>query len=481
MVSKYSWLSVEAFTKTASLEDAYTKYYSGIPREIFNELVGADPTALKDATGWPLKMGRFGTWILRNYTQGELKLEDLYKVTRDLEIFERLIPSLKGKESVDINRFKTPRDLASFVRERVVTPREGVVSENPEILFEEKYFLETNQARKEFESDRCLIVVPLTLEASKFYGEGSDWCTLFPDRFGYYSRQGSLFIIIFRENPWENRFQFHFESNQFMDVTDNEVELEFFFDKNPELNEFFRKKMDSWLPAWYGEESSYRVSSLRELVSSKGAKHQIAFLENLFEDGYLSSESSFSWEDIREYIEGTLNETNLNLLRDIIAEKLRVDSEYLEEDIVSVLEEVSEEDEGVDQLKNEIVAAFASADETAMFDAYLSSFRKELTDHFGVNFNSWSPGDTVTIPKSFSIKIPWFNLLEGDGDPFSAVGKVDYDDIAHAMERAESNRTVDDSIFNENVTDRLQNLVSEFKIESAPEPHTLDLPGMEAQ
>lgn len=474
MVSKYSWLSVEALVKTASLEDAYTRYYSDIPREIFNELVGADPTALKDATGWPRKMGRFGTWILRNYTQGLLKFEDLYKVTRDLTSFVALTPSLKGKESTDINRFKTPQDLASFVRERVAAPKEGVVSEDPDILFTDTYFLETKQARKKYEDASCIIVEPFTLSASRFYGEGSDWCTLFPDRFRYYSNQGPLYIIIFREDPWENRFQFHFESEQFMDLTDNEIELDLFFEKNPNLEKFFRQELGPRLPDWYGTDFKFEVRSLKELITT-GARLNWDFFNEVFDDYVSGYDHSFS--ECSEILAYSLSKDNEKLLLEIISSLLGIPLEDLEGE--SPIELLKEDDtDTLEPVRGAILNAYDSAFDSAQQAASLKAIRSLLTDHYGIDFSSWRPGDAVTISKKVTEQTPWWDALNTDSSSiFENLQKIRPEELSDAVDRATDFVEVDDSYLNSEINYQLQELKSELP----SEPHTPDLPGMEAQ
>ena len=48
--------------EAATLDDIYVKYYSGIDRVIFNQIVSSDPTWREDK---PDKMGKFGKWLLK--------------------------------------------------------------------------------------------------------------------------------------------------------------------------------------------------------------------------------------------------------------------------------------------------------------------------------------------------------------------------------------------------------------------------------
>ena len=47
--------------EAASLGDIYTKYYSDIPEDVFNQIVSSDPTYREG------KMGKYGKWLLSLY------------------------------------------------------------------------------------------------------------------------------------------------------------------------------------------------------------------------------------------------------------------------------------------------------------------------------------------------------------------------------------------------------------------------------
>ena len=56
-------------------------------------------------------------------------------------------------------------------------------------------------------------------------GSGTEWCTATGKDDGYfldYIKQGPLYVIINKNNPKE-KYQFSYESNQFMDAEDSEI------------------------------------------------------------------------------------------------------------------------------------------------------------------------------------------------------------------------------------------------------------------
>jgi hypothetical protein len=97
-------------------------------------------------------------------------------------------------------------------------------------------------AKKVFENSEWSIIVPETEESACYYGKGTKWCTAgnTNNQFNYYNRQGDLYILINKQDPSE-KFQFHFESSQFMDVMDRQIDLGEFFGDNDEVYEFFNK------------------------------------------------------------------------------------------------------------------------------------------------------------------------------------------------------------------------------------------------
>jgi hypothetical protein len=67
------------------------------------------------------------------------------------------------------------------------------------------------------------------LKAAQFYSNNTQWCTQYPDNYEDYTSKGDLYIIINKEllNTTDNfrRLQFHFETNSFMDITDNKLKV----------------------------------------------------------------------------------------------------------------------------------------------------------------------------------------------------------------------------------------------------------------
>jgi len=101
-------------------------------------------------------------------------------------------------------------------------------------------------------NEQVRIVVPLDEAASKYYGQGTRWCTasINNNMFDSYNRDGPLYILI-PKNPLHQgeKYQIHFAEYQFMDETDQPVDpynlltkrfgnlFHFFVERHPEIQE----------------------------------------------------------------------------------------------------------------------------------------------------------------------------------------------------------------------------------------------------
>jgi hypothetical protein len=225
-------INIYEFLNEAKIEDIYSKYYSDIEQEIFNQVISADPTTVvKDNN---TKMGMYSKWLLQLYKSKNLLIEDLYKATNYLSKYHDLkrTNKLSGKDA-DINSYKSLPDLLDIIMSIGGT---GSVAEDESYLLTDRYYINSGEAELFYENGKYLIVIPKTLEASQFYAynskasdKKSEWCTYYPDRFKSYTEQGFLYIIIDKDlintNDTNRRLQFHFETKSFMDIRDSDLPL----------------------------------------------------------------------------------------------------------------------------------------------------------------------------------------------------------------------------------------------------------------
>ena len=181
-------------------------------------------------------------WVANQYIKHQFSLEDYQRVSDYLKTFDEIKPKLEKK---DINAYDY-RALQQLVSNAKGVPVvKGVKHEDMQQM------IDGNEIKVVYTGNTLSVYIPKTMEASELLGKGTAWCTADPDNgvedeegenvtpihFAYYSEKGPLYVIICKDG---NRYQFHFETEQFMDVHDNEVDLQEMLEKYPELYEAFK-------------------------------------------------------------------------------------------------------------------------------------------------------------------------------------------------------------------------------------------------
>jgi hypothetical protein len=246
--------SFSDFLNEGKVEDIHAKFYTGMEVSTFHQIVTADPTSIVQ-NGETKKMGTYSKWLLKLFQDGKLLLEDLYKATEYLIMFDKLkAQKVIAGTAADINRYDSLPDLFKQIKTIGGT---GEASEDESCLLNDRYFINSGEAVVFHEDERYLIVIPRTLKASQFYAHGTEWCTKYPDMFKQYSEQGDLYVIINKHKLNSNyelrRMQFHFQSNQYMDIDDDVVSLNI----KDNFIYIFRQVRDSWRMR-YDEVLSFR-------------------------------------------------------------------------------------------------------------------------------------------------------------------------------------------------------------------------------
>lgn len=189
----------------------------------------------------PTKNKKYLQWLISSFLKlnkdekARFLHEDNEKTTEDLSIFERYNKRLP-QDKRDINKIKDFATLWS-----TITPIKQDVSD------EEEESAGANNVTKVYEDATYLIIIPRTKESSCKYGMGTRWCTASSDRNFYeqYSEEGPLFIIIHKnEKDKEGRqekYQFHFQSEQFMDIEDNQIDFKKYIEDNQIVAEALAK------------------------------------------------------------------------------------------------------------------------------------------------------------------------------------------------------------------------------------------------
>lgn len=228
----------------------------------------------------------------------DLFMEDLFKVTDDLKKFTKY-KQYFPLDKRDINKFSSPDELFRFLNDFKLPEKKQKELDKKnlkkEIRKERKGYSHPG-ATVEIETPTWTVVKisdvgPKGQEAASWYGGYYDynngesrWCTSPPDSsyFKGYAKDGPLYVILANDDKGkvggrtglpQERFQFHFPSNQFMDRLDHRIELiEFLNGAGSELKDYFKPEFAKGLTTSGGKkvEIEYPSSSAAKFIALYG-------------------------------------------------------------------------------------------------------------------------------------------------------------------------------------------------------------------
>ena len=213
-------------------------------------------------------------WLLRTYAAGGYRLEDLSKAYDTLAAFARLRGLLPNTDTID-GEVRNPRKLGSHTTLaslwKAVAPlveAERVAQEDcsgEQVDTDRERAL--SQSRVLYRSARMVIAVPMTVEASCWWGQGTQWCTAArnDNAFEQYHSKAPLIVICLRKSgdlP-ARKLQLHVHSRdvQFMDENDAKVSPELIFKRWQDLQALLH-----WAVSRNGEALAYVPEPLRTEV-----------------------------------------------------------------------------------------------------------------------------------------------------------------------------------------------------------------------
>lgn len=218
-------------------QEIYQKYYSKIPYDTFVSIVMADPKSNMDGDGSLRSLGKYAKLLLTFYQKGTLQLEDLVKAK------EYLGYVYLHNVSVEINKLKNLGDLYKVIQKYIV-----------EDTMDFKEILNALVQNEDYEllhdGKDWLFYRPLSIKGASYLGYSTEWCTTWGeyclnkknrDRTNYFlthHEKGPLFIIINKIDPID-KYQFHFETNQYMDKDDRRINLSSFWYGKDEVKNYF--------------------------------------------------------------------------------------------------------------------------------------------------------------------------------------------------------------------------------------------------
>ena len=214
--------------------EAMKPHYPNIPDKRFQSIIELDPTYKKGSDN----AGTYGKWLLGLANKNGGRVDDEEYITDVLNKFEENKKFLKNR---DIMRFKTIYDVNDYLNDESNYKEE---SARQKLRRVQNFVRKTDlikDANKVFDGNDWVVYIPKTYEASCKLGRGTTWCTATTqsDRYyNLYSDDGPLYININKHNP-DEKYQFHFPSEQFMDKNDVEIDVLEFLQNNEELLDFY--------------------------------------------------------------------------------------------------------------------------------------------------------------------------------------------------------------------------------------------------
>ena len=152
------------------------------------------------------------------------RLEDVGRVKDALdrkERFKALInsdPTLHKYRDLNQITFKDLEDLNDILKSKQSGKEEKAGVEDD--------LIKSKQAEVLLNNDEWKVVIPKSEEAAKYYGKNTRWCTSADknNMYLYYAEQGDLIVLIHKKD--NNKFQLHFETDQFMNSKDEYMNQE---------------------------------------------------------------------------------------------------------------------------------------------------------------------------------------------------------------------------------------------------------------
>ena len=370
--------------------EAMKPHYPNIPDEKFQEIIELDPTYKQGSTN----AGTYGKWLLNLANKNGGDLPNLGHITDVLKRFDTSKKQLKNK---DIMKFRSVQEVDDYLNDE---DNYNELSDRQKLRQTQNAVRKTDttkDAKLVYSDSDFDIYVPKTYEASCKLGRGSSWCTASTQNdyyFDYYTRNGNLYILISKHDPENQKFQFHFQSDSFMDIDDRSINIVEFMKQYPNVKKFFVNETQE-LVEELGEEKqelTIPVDDFASMASSRDMSKDFiaACFESVFGEG---EDSLFEGYFIGTYDSYVLSKNDLHYLTISdsnieLFSRLGVNANNVDE-----LWEAMQENEDIDLA---IGASYSSALEVGSYDECVDDFRKAVNETFKkVDF--YCDGENISI------------------------------------------------------------------------------------
>ena len=184
-------------------------------------------------------------WLTRLYINDKIRLEDIN--TDLLRIYDAAKKQKRvPREYSDIGKIKSAADFVSILEQLDLEKILLQIGDNALYLRMNNYFRFKEIDRSDDQVDKgnykilldnsvVRIIAPLDERAAIYFGQDTRWCTARDDEdnaFSEYNKDGQLYILIPKQpKHMGEKYQLHFETNQYMDENDDPVKLSFILNR----------------------------------------------------------------------------------------------------------------------------------------------------------------------------------------------------------------------------------------------------------
>lgn len=370
--------------------EAMKPHYPNIPDEKFQEIIELDPTYKKGSNN----AGTYGKWLLNLANKNGGDLPNLGHITDVLKRFDTSKKQLKNK---DIMKFRSVQEVDDYLNDE---NNYNELSDRQKLRQTQNAVRKTDttkDAKLVYSDSDFDIYVPKTYEASCKLGRGSSWCTASTQNdyyFDYYTRNGNLYILISKHDPENQKYQFHFQSDSFMDIDDHSINIVEFMGQYPNVKKFFVKETQE-LVEELGEEKqelTIPVDDFASMASSRDMSKDFiaACFESVFgeDDDTLYDEYFFDSYYMYDVTRNDLYYLHISYSNIELFSRLGVNAKNVDE-----LWEAMQENDDIDIAMG---ASYRSANEVGSYDECVDDFRKAVNETFEkVDFSC--DGDEISI------------------------------------------------------------------------------------
>lgn len=287
-----------------------------------NVIESKDPSPNKQYTQWIVM--RYLDKTVKRFEDILTTVETLLRKYHELKV-HRALPA----ELADIGKFKTATDFSNLW----TSVNSHYEELEKKLDIQKKEAMPKGNAKVVFDNQEVRVIVPEDQQAACYYGQGTAWCTASTSStnyFDYYNKEGPLYILIPKKPEHDGeKYQLHFESNQYMDESDRPIRITYIFGsrfQSQSTFDFFDKKagLSNYIAFANDQVFEDIVQSIKEQVSnfvheeiSEWEVQGEYYYDWLRDEGYMDDDGDIK-SDAPSYLD--YNDEARQLYRDVLDE-----------------------------------------------------------------------------------------------------------------------------------------------------------------